>query len=68
MARLQQTEQERLLATFQPDEPVELAQELIRIPSFLWRESEVGNSQSDVNEATQKRVRVPRKALASAPP
>lgn len=33
---------ERVLATFDPDEPVELAQELIRIPSFLWKESEVG--------------------------
>lgn len=26
----------------QPDEPVELTRQLIRIPSFLWRESEVG--------------------------
>ena len=28
--------------TLQPNEPVELTQQLIRIPSFLWRESEVG--------------------------
>src|SRR3712207_6634846 len=26
----------------QPHEPVELAQQLIRIPSFLWRESQLG--------------------------
>jgi acetylornithine deacetylase len=31
-----------LLDTLQPNEPVELTQQLIRIPSFLWRESEVG--------------------------
>lgn len=30
-----------ILATFEPDEPVELARELIRIPSFLWHESEI---------------------------
>jgi acetylornithine deacetylase/succinyl-diaminopimelate desuccinylase-like protein len=42
MSRLQQAQQERILATIHPDEPVELAQELIRIPSFLWKESEVG--------------------------
>ncbi len=30
------------LEAFDPDEPVKLTQELIRIPSFLWRESEVG--------------------------
>src|SRR5690606_36081309 len=32
------------------------------------REPEVGNSQSEVKDATQKRVFVPRKALASTPP
>lgn len=42
MSRLSQTQHDALLATLQPDEPVELAQELIRIPSFLWKESEVG--------------------------
>ena len=42
MAHCSNGEQERILATIQPDEPVELAQELIRIPSFLWQESEVG--------------------------
>src|SRR5258706_14714657 len=31
-----------LLKYLTPDEPVELAQQLIRIPSFLWHESEVG--------------------------
>ncbi len=31
-----------LLNLFTPNEPVELAQQLIRIPSFLWHESEVG--------------------------
>ena len=31
-----------LLATFTADEPVELAQQLIRIPSFLWQESQIG--------------------------
>jgi acetylornithine deacetylase/succinyl-diaminopimelate desuccinylase-like protein len=31
-----------VIATFDPQEPVELTQQLIRIPSFLWRESEVG--------------------------
>src|SRR5262249_12060172 len=33
----------------------------------IARESEVGNSQSEVNEMTQKRVGVSLKALASAP-
>lgn len=42
MSQLQKWPSERILTTFQPDEPVELAQELIRIPSFLWKESEVG--------------------------
>ena len=32
------------------------------------RDSEVGNSQSDVNETTQKRVGVSLNALASTPP
>jgi hypothetical protein len=32
------------------------------------RESEVGKSQSDVNDITQKRVFEPRKASASTPP
>src|SRR5215813_71340 len=31
-----------LLECVTPDEPIELAQQLIRIPSFLWHESEVG--------------------------
>src|ERR1700758_986655 len=31
------------------------------------RDSEVGNSQSDVNDTTQKRVLVPRKACATRP-
>jgi acetylornithine deacetylase len=31
-----------LLKFFTPNEPVELAQQLIRIPSFLWHESVVG--------------------------
>lgn len=31
-----------MLDHLQPDEPVELTRQLIRIPSFLWRESEVG--------------------------
>src|SRR5688572_16842149 len=35
-------QQEAILATIDHQEPVELAQQLIRIPSFLWRESEVG--------------------------
>ena len=34
----------------------------------MARESEVGNSQSDVNETTQKRVGVPLKARATEPP
>ena len=29
-------------ALFQPDEPVTLTQDLIRIPSYLWQESQVG--------------------------
>jgi acetylornithine deacetylase len=32
-----------LLALMAPDEAVALAQELIRIPSFLWHETELGN-------------------------
>jgi acetylornithine deacetylase len=31
-----------ILETFSDHEPIELAQQLIRIPSFLWHESEVG--------------------------
>ncbi|NJO83217.1 MAG: M20 family metallopeptidase [Blastochloris sp.] len=30
------------MSRIQPNEPIELAQQLIRIPSFLWQESEVG--------------------------
>lgn len=33
---------EQVTTLFEPQEPVELAQQLIRIPSFLWRESEIG--------------------------
>lgn len=33
---------EEILATFDPIEPIELAQQLIQIPSFLWQESAVG--------------------------
>lgn len=33
---------EQLLALFSDNEPIELAQQLIRIPSYLWHESEVG--------------------------
>lgn len=33
--------EERVLGTFPGHEPVELTQQLIRIPSFLWQESEV---------------------------
>jgi acetylornithine deacetylase/succinyl-diaminopimelate desuccinylase-like protein len=33
--------QDAILTTINPEEPVEIAQELIRIPSFLWRESDV---------------------------
>jgi acetylornithine deacetylase/succinyl-diaminopimelate desuccinylase-like protein len=32
-----------VLAGFDPNEPVELTQQLIRIPSFVWQESEVGH-------------------------
>ncbi|MCS6835438.1 MAG: M20/M25/M40 family metallo-hydrolase [Anaerolineae bacterium] len=32
-----------VLHTFSEHEPVELAQQLIRIPSFLWQESEIGH-------------------------
>jgi acetylornithine deacetylase len=35
-------QQEAILATMDPGEPVALAQQLIQIPSFLWCESEVG--------------------------
>lgn len=34
--------QESVLAHLADDEPVALAQQLIRIPSFLWHESEIG--------------------------
>jgi acetylornithine deacetylase/succinyl-diaminopimelate desuccinylase-like protein len=34
--------QESVLAHLTDDEPVALAQQLIRIPSFLWHESEIG--------------------------
>ncbi|MDX2139772.1 MAG: M20/M25/M40 family metallo-hydrolase [Chloroflexota bacterium] len=37
------TESAQVLAAFDPNAPVELAQHLIRIPSFLWHESEVGH-------------------------
>jgi acetylornithine deacetylase/succinyl-diaminopimelate desuccinylase-like protein len=33
---------ETVLSQFDAHEPIELAQQLIRIPSFLWRESELG--------------------------
>lgn len=33
---------ERVSMLFKPHEPIELAQDLIRIPSFLWHESEIG--------------------------
>ena len=33
---------ETVLRHLEPDEPIALAQQLIRIPSFLWRESELG--------------------------
>ena len=36
-----------LLSHLQPDEPVALAQQLIRIPSFLWQESELGHWLAD---------------------
>jgi len=42
MTQAQPWRQDPILATIHPDEPVELAQELIRIPSFLWHETEVG--------------------------
>ena len=32
-----------VLANFDPNEPVELTQQLIRIPSFVWKESDVGH-------------------------
>ena len=32
-----------ILSTFDDHEPIELAQQLIRIPSFLWHESEIGH-------------------------
>jgi acetylornithine deacetylase/succinyl-diaminopimelate desuccinylase-like protein len=41
MSALQVSQQNAILATIHPDEPVEIAQELIRIPSFLWHESDV---------------------------
>lgn len=34
---------EEILTQFGPHEPVQLTQQLIRIPSFLWQESEVGH-------------------------
>jgi acetylornithine deacetylase/succinyl-diaminopimelate desuccinylase-like protein len=33
---------DQILRDFDPHEPVQLAQSLIRIPSFLWQESEIG--------------------------
>ena len=36
-----------LLSHLQPDEPVALAQQLIRIPSFLWQESALGHRLAD---------------------
>ena len=36
-----------LLSCLQPDEPVALAQQLIRIPSFLWQESALGHWLAD---------------------
>jgi acetylornithine deacetylase/succinyl-diaminopimelate desuccinylase-like protein len=42
MSQLQTWQRDRILSTFQAGEAVELAQELIHIPSFLWKESEVG--------------------------
>ncbi len=41
MTSLLPQQRDAILATFHPDEPVEIAQELIRIPSFLWKESDV---------------------------
>jgi acetylornithine deacetylase len=34
---------ERILSCIDPSEPVALTQQLIRIPSFLWHESKLGN-------------------------
>ncbi|MFN3983392.1 MAG: hypothetical protein ACK4SA_23705, partial [Caldilinea sp.] len=34
---------ERILSSIDPNEPVALTQQLIRIPSFLWHESELGH-------------------------
>ena len=34
----------------------------------MARDSDVGNSQSEVNDTTQKRVSAPLKALATTPP
>ena len=36
-----------LLDSIQEHEPVEMAQQLIRIPSFLWQESEIGHWLAD---------------------
>ncbi len=36
-----------LLSHLHPDEPVNLAQQMIRIPSFLWRESELAHWLAD---------------------
>jgi succinyl-diaminopimelate desuccinylase len=36
-----------VLDTFTDNEPIELTQQLIRIPSFLWNESDVGNFIAD---------------------
>lgn len=33
----------QVLDTFEPNEPIELTRQLIRIPSFLWHESEIGH-------------------------
>ena len=60
--------QDAVLSTFDPQEPVELTQQLIRIPSFLWRESEVGfwiadpengqlNIRSEINLAILRSLR-----------
>ena len=47
------------------DRRVPRARVVTLTPWTIAREPEVGNSQSDVKEATQNRVFVPRKALAS---
>jgi len=37
----------KLLASVDDQEPIALAQQLIRIPSFLWQESEIGHWLAD---------------------